>query len=81
MIATEIATVGMTRSTPNSSILPSGTPSSPASARAPTPGTVSTIPHSRPMAIAVAIRAVPFLPTLSARLRASGAEITSSTSR
>ena len=56
MIATAIATVGITSSTPKSSILPSGTPSRPARARAPTPGTVSTMPHSRPMAIAVAIR-------------------------
>jgi hypothetical protein len=39
------------------------------------------MPHSSPIAMAVAMRAVPFLPTLVARLRASGAEITSSTSR
>ena len=81
MMATAIATVGITRSTPNSNILPSGTPSRPASASAPTPGTVRTIPHSRPMAMAVAIRAVPFLPIFLARLRPSGAEMTSSTSR
>ena len=49
--------------------------------RAPTPGTVSTIPHSSPMAIAAAIRPVPFLPIFFDRVRASGAEMTSSTSR
>ena len=81
MMATEMATVGMTSAMPNSSILPSGTPSRPASASAPTPGTVSTMPHSRPIAIAVAMRAVPFLPIFLARSRASGADITSSTSR
>ncbi len=81
MIATEIATVGITRMSPKISILPSGTPSSPARARAPTPGTMSTMPHSRPMARAVAMRAVPTRPTFGARLRASGAEMTSRTSR
>ena len=81
MIATEMATVGITSRTPNSSILPSGTPSRPASASAPTPGTVSTMPHSRPIAIAAAIRPTPFRPIFFARVRASGAEMTSSTSR
>ena len=81
MIATAIVTVGITNSTPKSNILPKGTPSRPAKASAPTPGTVRTIPHSSPMAIAVATRAVPFLPTFLARARPSGAEMTSSTSR
>ena len=74
MTATEMATVGITSSTPKSSILPSGTPSRPASASAPTPGTVRTIPHSRPIAMAAAMRAVPFFPIFFARLRASGAD-------
>ena len=81
MIATEMATVGMTSRTPKSNILPSGTPSRPANASAPTPGTVSTMPHSSPMAIAAAIRPVPFLPIFFDRVRARGAEMTSSTSR
>ena len=81
MMAMAIVTVGMASSTPNSNILPSGTPSTPASASAPTPGTVNTMPHSRPMAIAAAMRPVPFLPIFFATERASGAEMTSSTSR
>jgi hypothetical protein len=81
MMKTEIMTVGTMRQKPNSSILPSGTSSRPASANEATPGTIMTMPHSREMAMAVAMRGNPFLPIRLARLRANGALITSSTSR
>ncbi len=81
MMAIEMMMVGMTSSRPKSSIFPSGTFRRPASASEATPGTVKTMPHSSAMAMAVAIRAVPSLPILGATLRASGAEMTSRTSR
>ncbi|MNW65802.1 hypothetical protein D3C74_442200 [compost metagenome] len=73
-------TVGTTSSRPQISMVPSGTPSTPATASEPTPGTMKMMPHSSEMAMAVARRAVPMGPIFGAMRRASGAEITSSTS-